>query len=404
MRVMKRSHFYTRGFTIVELLIVIVVIGILAAIIIIAFNGVSDRAKIAAVQSDVKNAAQSLEVYRIGTSTSDSYPTANDCSVAPVPGTICLKTSPTNTVVYQVDNATVPASYCVMVTEGANSFKATNTATAPVAGTCPGVLVSGVACPSNFAAVPGSVKYGTSDFCVMKYEARQANSTVPISRASGTPWGNINQTNAIAYSANVAGCTGCHLITEIEWLTIAQNAVSVASNWSSGTVGTGYLYSGHNDSSPLSVLAADTNDANGYTGTGNTTSSSQRRTLTLSNGEVIWDFAGNMYEWTNAAIAGNAQPGIPGETSYTWREWKNGSLALRGLSGSVLPGYGVAAAGGWTSAQGIGVLFSNYAETGGRAYMRSGNYTAGSYGGVFMLTLYNAPSFTDPTVGFRVTR
>lgn len=35
----------TRGFTIVELLIVIVVIGILAAIVIVAFNGVQNRAK-----------------------------------------------------------------------------------------------------------------------------------------------------------------------------------------------------------------------------------------------------------------------------------------------------------------------------------------------------------------------
>ena len=35
-----------RGFTIVELLIVIVVIGILAAITIIAYNGVQVRAKI----------------------------------------------------------------------------------------------------------------------------------------------------------------------------------------------------------------------------------------------------------------------------------------------------------------------------------------------------------------------
>jgi prepilin-type N-terminal cleavage/methylation domain-containing protein len=34
-----------RGFTIVELLIVIVVIGILAAIVIVAYNGIQDRAK-----------------------------------------------------------------------------------------------------------------------------------------------------------------------------------------------------------------------------------------------------------------------------------------------------------------------------------------------------------------------
>ena len=40
-----------RGFTIVELLIVIVVIGILAAITIVAFNGVQNKAMIGAAQS-----------------------------------------------------------------------------------------------------------------------------------------------------------------------------------------------------------------------------------------------------------------------------------------------------------------------------------------------------------------
>ena len=37
----------SRGFTIVELLIVIVVIGILASIVIVAFNGIQERARIA---------------------------------------------------------------------------------------------------------------------------------------------------------------------------------------------------------------------------------------------------------------------------------------------------------------------------------------------------------------------
>jgi prepilin-type N-terminal cleavage/methylation domain-containing protein len=40
------------GFTIVELLIVIVVIGILAAITIVAYNGIQDRANDTSVKSD----------------------------------------------------------------------------------------------------------------------------------------------------------------------------------------------------------------------------------------------------------------------------------------------------------------------------------------------------------------
>lgn len=49
-----------RGFTIVELLIVIVVIGILAAVALIAYNGIQNRAHNVALQSDIKSAAQKL--------------------------------------------------------------------------------------------------------------------------------------------------------------------------------------------------------------------------------------------------------------------------------------------------------------------------------------------------------
>lgn len=60
-----------RGFTIVELLIVIVVIGILAAITIVAFNGVQGRAHDAAVSNDLKSAATLMEMYR---TTEGAYP------------------------------------------------------------------------------------------------------------------------------------------------------------------------------------------------------------------------------------------------------------------------------------------------------------------------------------------
>lgn len=43
----------TRGFTIVEHLIVIVVIGILAAIVIVAFNGVQQKARDMSREADI---------------------------------------------------------------------------------------------------------------------------------------------------------------------------------------------------------------------------------------------------------------------------------------------------------------------------------------------------------------
>ena len=52
-----------QGFTIVELLIVIVVIGILAAITIVAFNGVQNRANDTTVQSDLRSTYSKIRQF-----------------------------------------------------------------------------------------------------------------------------------------------------------------------------------------------------------------------------------------------------------------------------------------------------------------------------------------------------
>lgn len=393
------------AFTIVELLIVIVVIGILATLTIVAYTGIQDRAKTASLQSDLEQASKQLEIYKFSASTGEQYP----INLA----TAALKATSGNSYTYQVNN-TSPASYCLSEFVGSTSYYITNTNTIPTEGTCSGVILGGTTCPTGFIVVPGNFLFSTADFCVAKYEMKitgndnglqtYSASFVPESRASGTPWTQISQTNAITESPTVAGCTGCHLITENEWLTIAHNALAVPSNWSSGTVGTGYIYRGHSDNAPANSLAADTNDANGYSGTGQSGTSEQRRTLTLTNGEVIWDLAGNVHDWTQGTIAGGAQPGLSGEVAYTTKQWNNPSLLMNGLSASALPSYGTPAASGWTTTQNIGLLYSNYGETVPRAFLRGGPSSNGSLAGVFCLSLNSAPSNTASSIGFRVSR
>ena len=59
---MKKS---TTGFTIVELLIVIVVIGILAAITIVAFSGIQQRARDSDRKSDISNLVKAMSLWSI---------------------------------------------------------------------------------------------------------------------------------------------------------------------------------------------------------------------------------------------------------------------------------------------------------------------------------------------------
>lgn len=416
MRSKKFINYYnfSSAFTIVELLVVIVIIGILAAITIVSYVGVSNKANESSVISDLDNNAKLLKLYY---SSYDSYPTALDSNNCPTAPTIdnkhCLKLSGNNTL---VSYTSIVKSDFRLTIKNNNMEYSINSTTSPAITTTPSNSTIGKACPTGFIPVPGSGTYGTDDFCVMKYEAKiygndngttgYSSTNYPSSRASGTPYVNISQTNAITQSEKTVDqsgntITGAHLITESEWMTIAQNVLSVASNWSSGTVGTGYIYSGHNDNNPANALVASTDDSDGYYGTGNT-SGNQKRTLSLTNGEVIWDLAGDVWEWTSGQTTGG-QPGISGG-DYAWRDYTaittTGSLSVNIFPSST----GISGSSSWTSSNGIGQIYSSADETAARAFRRGGTWNTGGCAGVLALDLHLSPSTTSTYIGLRVSR
>jgi len=145
----------SRGFTIVELLVVIVVIGILAAITVVSYTGITKKANETAVISDLDNNSKKLEIYK---AINGSYPTSIDPTTkCPVPPGIdtsnCLKAMGSNTLDYKtLDNG---LTYTLTETNSTAGISATVTnGTKPIVNT----IVAGSqyiqeiaanTCPSN---------------------------------------------------------------------------------------------------------------------------------------------------------------------------------------------------------------------------------------------------------------
>jgi prepilin-type N-terminal cleavage/methylation domain-containing protein len=145
------------GFTVVELLIVIVVIGILAAVTLVSFNGVTQRAAIAAIQSDLTNAANALELYR-STSASDVYSTTLS--------ELGVKASSGATQTY--NNNTGTRSYCVEESLSGYTYSITSFDKTIVASACidNGLIgwwkFNGNANDSSISGVNGTITGATS--------------------------------------------------------------------------------------------------------------------------------------------------------------------------------------------------------------------------------------------------
>lgn len=105
---------YQSGFTIIELLVVIVVVAILAAITIVAYSGISNRAVASSLQSDLTNASQQLKLFQVDNS---YFPTTINCAQPDSSTNRCIKTSNGNSYTdFQVDNTTSSPSFCINIT------------------------------------------------------------------------------------------------------------------------------------------------------------------------------------------------------------------------------------------------------------------------------------------------
>lgn len=139
---LKNKH----GFTIVELLIVIVVIGILAAITIVSYNGIQQRARIAVLQSDLRNSSNQLEVEN---AQKDSYPSS---AAAANDGKGLVASAGTT---YQYVSIAPFTEYCLAATNAQISYYLTSNDATIREGVCPEIISNLVPNPGVRASANG---------------------------------------------------------------------------------------------------------------------------------------------------------------------------------------------------------------------------------------------------------
>jgi prepilin-type N-terminal cleavage/methylation domain-containing protein len=202
------------AFTIVELLIVIVVIGVLAAITIVAYNGIQSRARSSAASSALTQAAKKIAVWQV-----DNPSSTPDCatfsSFLSVSTTTCTPT--TSDVAYQYTAGTNGA-YCVTATVGTTSYYLNTTSTTqgtPTSGGCAGHGVGGQSAITNFNMNPsaeGSLAgYSGPNGSTLALTSAKSNSgsssilvTVPTANAGYT---GVNTTLSYNVPSNLSAST-----------------------------------------------------------------------------------------------------------------------------------------------------------------------------------------------------
>lgn len=179
------------GFTIVELLIVVVVIAVLAAITIVAYNGIQNRAKESAAKSAASQSAKKINATAV--TNAELFPT-DKADMLNVTGI-----QEVNGVSYQYSVAADLKSYCLTTTSGTLSYYTTNTNATPISGGCPGHGVAGLPPVTN--------RFLDPTFSGGSGTANQSGVTPSIATYNGSPMARAVTTTTTDASIRLQGAS-----------------------------------------------------------------------------------------------------------------------------------------------------------------------------------------------------
>jgi len=112
------------AFTIIELLVVIVIIGILSTITLVSYGDITKKATVVSLKSYLYSASQQLELFKIEY---NSYPTTINCEIPDDSTNKCIKTSSGITLNYaNLGGSTNPQNFSLVAAKDSILYKISN--------------------------------------------------------------------------------------------------------------------------------------------------------------------------------------------------------------------------------------------------------------------------------------
>lgn len=192
------THRRNQGFTIIELLVVIVIIALLAAISIAAYSGIQNRATETQVITSIKQASGKILQYQ---AIHGIYPASLDDAG--------VQNETNASYDFRSNNTQGSSGWCLTATNKNISFYTSNTSNAPMKGSCPaptrvwatkGAPLSAATCggatPCNY------VTLNTQAFTAGQYQVRCLRNGQP---ASSYMLVNVQQTGNVQLNCFIGG-------------------------------------------------------------------------------------------------------------------------------------------------------------------------------------------------------